>query len=254
MKSRLTITAKDLRALVDLLDPRRVGELDEEFPSSFVEELVELVPCSWASFNMVDMRHQRGSNQDIAAAEAWEISPDLVEELTELFVLGYWEEGGCSYSEDTGDRTSVLRDSDLISDRDFAKTKMGEHNRRIGVRHEVVVPLPPLGLYERRLLLSRTGGRDFSDREVMLLTLLRPHLAEIHGRHRRYRAGTQDLTPRQRETLRLVAGGLTNTQIARTLNVSDTTVRKHLENIYQRLGVGTRTAAVAKAALVIDLA
>jgi DNA-binding NarL/FixJ family response regulator len=55
------------------------------------------------------------------------------------------------------------------------------------------------------------------------------------------------LTQRQLELLRLVAEGRTNSQIARRLDISEGTVRKHLENIYQRLDVTSRTAAVLRA-------
>jgi DNA-binding CsgD family transcriptional regulator len=53
------------------------------------------------------------------------------------------------------------------------------------------------------------------------------------------------LTPREREILDLVAEGRTNAEIAERLWVSRGTVRKHLDNIYARLGVHTRTAAAA---------
>ena len=55
------------------------------------------------------------------------------------------------------------------------------------------------------------------------------------------------LTPRQNELLHLLAAGRTNTQIARQLGISEGTVRTHLENIYQKLGVSSRTAAVTRA-------
>ena len=53
------------------------------------------------------------------------------------------------------------------------------------------------------------------------------------------------LTPREREILDLVAEGRTNAEIAERLWVSPLTVRKHLENVYAKLGVHTRTAAAA---------
>jgi DNA-binding CsgD family transcriptional regulator len=53
------------------------------------------------------------------------------------------------------------------------------------------------------------------------------------------------LTPREREILDLVAEGRTNAEIAERLWVSRGTVRKHLDNIYAKLGVHTRTAAAA---------
>lgn len=77
--------------------------------------------------------------------------------------------------------------------------------------------------------------------------LLRPHIVEIGRAHERRRAGVPDLTSRQLQLLRLVADGHSNTQIAHRLFVAEGTVRKHLENIYERLGVTSRTAAVATA-------
>jgi DNA-binding CsgD family transcriptional regulator len=53
------------------------------------------------------------------------------------------------------------------------------------------------------------------------------------------------LTAREREILDLVAEGKTNAEIAEHLWVSPLTVRKHLENVYAKLGVHTRTAAAA---------
>jgi DNA-binding CsgD family transcriptional regulator len=53
------------------------------------------------------------------------------------------------------------------------------------------------------------------------------------------------LSPREREILELVAQGLTNAQVARMLWISPGTVRKHLENAYEKLDVHTRTGAVA---------
>jgi DNA-binding CsgD family transcriptional regulator len=55
------------------------------------------------------------------------------------------------------------------------------------------------------------------------------------------------LTARQRELLQLVAAGHDNTATARRLALSPGTVRNHLENAYARLGVTSRTAAVARA-------
>ena len=53
-----------------------------------------------------------------------------------------------------------------------------------------------------------------------------------------------DLTNREVEVLRVLARGLTRREIARTLYISESTVRHHLEHIYDKIGVTTRTAAV----------
>jgi DNA-binding CsgD family transcriptional regulator len=257
LRDRLTVTAKDLRSLVWLLDPERHDGQGDLVPQSFLYELGALIPCSVASFCLIDARHRRDQVQDcnVGGQDPGQVMPAAVEEeLDELFWSAYWAEGGCSYVERTGDRDRVLRNSDLHSRREFSRTPMGEYCRRLGIRHELMVSLPRAGVWERRLLLFRTDGRDFSEREVLLMTLLRPTLLTIHHRHQRRRRGTPELTPRQWEILRLVAAGCTNTDIARTLRVSQATVRKHLENLYGRLDVGTRTAALAKVGPLLEIA
>jgi DNA-binding CsgD family transcriptional regulator len=58
------------------------------------------------------------------------------------------------------------------------------------------------------------------------------------------------LTAREREVLDWLAAGKTNRDIAAILGRSTRTVEKHLERIYQKLGVETRTAAVMRSRLI----
>ena len=55
------------------------------------------------------------------------------------------------------------------------------------------------------------------------------------------------LSIREQEVLTLVAGGLSNKQIASRLDLSERTVQNHIANIFRRLGVSSRTEAVMKA-------
>ncbi|MFE6305153.1 response regulator [Nocardiopsis sp. NPDC057823] len=55
------------------------------------------------------------------------------------------------------------------------------------------------------------------------------------------------LSPREVEVLRLAAEGATNAAIGRALHISPTTVKTHLMRVYEKLGVGDRTAAVSRA-------
>ncbi|GAA2269063.1 response regulator transcription factor [Nonomuraea roseoviolacea subsp. roseoviolacea] len=63
----------------------------------------------------------------------------------------------------------------------------------------------------------------------------------------RVRAPDTTLTPRELEVLGHVAAGLANRQIGREMFLSETTVKTHLVHIYAKLGVDSRTAAVAAA-------
>lgn len=55
------------------------------------------------------------------------------------------------------------------------------------------------------------------------------------------------LSTREREVLQLVSAGLSSPEIARRLNLSPTTVKTHLQRVYEKLGVADRAAAVAEA-------
>ena len=55
------------------------------------------------------------------------------------------------------------------------------------------------------------------------------------------------LTPRETEVIRLMAGGYSNREISQALNKSEGTIKNHVSNILQKLGVRDRTRAVLKA-------
>ena len=57
----------------------------------------------------------------------------------------------------------------------------------------------------------------------------------------------EPLTERELEVLRLLAAGLSNSQIAQKLYLSSGTVKVHLKHIYGKLDVSSRTQATARA-------
>lgn len=58
---------------------------------------------------------------------------------------------------------------------------------------------------------------------------------------------SSDLTPRETEVLKALVSGARSSQIAAQLGITERTVKSHLANIYQKLGVDSRSAAVALA-------
>lgn len=64
----------------------------------------------------------------------------------------------------------------------------------------------------------------------------------------RLRDPARTLTARETEVLRLVADGLSNRDIAARLTLTEATVKSHLVHVFTKIGVGSRTAAVARAA------
>jgi DNA-binding CsgD family transcriptional regulator len=157
-------------------------------------------------------------------------------------------------SDRTGDMRSAVKISDFYSARQWRSVGAGcGINQPLGFDSNLMLTLAPIpGPDDRpgrtmRLCFFRGPGLDFSEQDRAVLTLLRPHLQEAWHAAERRRHPVPRLTPRQWELLRLLANGSTNTQLARCLGISEGTVRSHLEAIYARLGVSSRTAAVARA-------
>lgn len=84
---------------------------------------------------------------------------------------------------------------------------------------------------------------DFTDRDRVLLGLVAPALERILS-VRPQSTLPPSLTVQERRVLLHVAEGLSNAEIAERLFVAASTVRKHLENAYRKLGVNNRLAAV----------
>jgi DNA-binding CsgD family transcriptional regulator len=76
-----------------------------------------------------------------------------------------------------------------------------------------------------------------------VVQLFRPHLIKLLA-HSNSALG---LTSREIEVLAWVAVGKTNAETGQLLSIAPGTVKKHLDHIYEKLGVGTRTEAVVAA-------
>lgn len=56
----------------------------------------------------------------------------------------------------------------------------------------------------------------------------------------------RSLSARESQVMSLIAGGHTNGEIAATLFLAEKTVKNHVRSIYSKLGVGSRSAAIAQ--------
>src|SRR5262245_25666316 len=256
LKSQWVLTDDDVRDLLGVLERSDAADDGDIFYSDVLVGLRRLIPCEDITFQLMDVREQwiRGlcvTDDGVQREES--VGTD--DEFAQLFWQEFWNDDGCAGPSLTGDYATLLRRSDFWTERDYSNTPLGSFLvNDLGVRHEVIVPLTPQGGTDRRLLLFREEGSDFTERELMMLRLVRPHLAELHARRDRELRGEPNLTPRQWEILRQVATGASNTQIARTLGLSEATVRKHLENIFLRLHVMSRTEALARVRPFLDAA
>jgi DNA-binding CsgD family transcriptional regulator len=67
---------------------------------------------------------------------------------------------------------------------------------------------------------------------------------ELKGPTRGEDAAFASLSPRERGVLRLITEGLSNAEIAERLSISEKTVRNHVSNLFDKLGVWTRAQAI----------
>ena len=253
MKSHWVLTDEDVRELLAVVERCRAAEDDDIFYADVLLGLRELVPCTYLTFQLMDVREQRFrllyvDDDGVGRQE----SVGTEDEFGHLFWQEFWNDDGCAGPLSTGDYATVVRRSDVWTERAYINTPLGSLFINRGDRHHVRVPMTPRGGTDRRLLLSREDGPDFSERELLMLRLIRPHIAELHERRDRELHGEPNLTPRQWEILRQVSTGASNSQIARTLGLSEATVRKHLENIFLRLHVLSRTEALARVRPFLD--
>jgi DNA-binding CsgD family transcriptional regulator len=253
MSTPIRASDRDLRALAAIVSQDRTDLPDEEgLPPSLLADLKDQIPCDAMAFVGFDSSQQ-------GDWFAQEISPtaddeDLDAVLDQAYWTHYWNSQFCSYPGRTGDLRSIIKITDFYSTRQWHSTGMyTDHDRLLGQEHCLMLCLPDLpgrttgpGRHVR-LYVGRGPGPDFSERDRALLILLRPHLHQAYLDAERRRHPVPRLTPRQNDLLHLVAAGHTNTQIARRLGISEGTVRTHLENIYERLQVSSRTAAVTRA-------
>ena len=142
---------------------------------------------------------------------------------------------------------SVTKPTDFMSERQWRNLPLYVECFREGPKtsHELMMCLPDGFHRQLRLLLWRNPGREFTERERFDLQLLLPHVEAAYRRGERRRLIPQ-LTFRQCQLLEWVGEGYTNQQIARRMGLAEGTVRTHLNNIYARLGVTSRTEAVMR--------
>ena len=248
MTGPVTASGQDLHALAGIIRADRGEPPAEGLAPSLLSDLLALIRSDHLVFQDVDSSRQYNWFSQFVPAEArdgW------------YYAAEYWEHywsSPASYPDRTGDLRSVTRISDFYSARQWHSTGMYyDILHPAGIEHQLTLCLPasprPIAGHGRivRVFFSRRPGRDFSERDRALLALLRPHLHQAYLDAERRRTATPQLTSRQWELLRLVAAGHTNAQIAHRVGVSEGTVRIHLQNIYTRLQVPSRTAAVTRA-------
>lgn len=142
--------------------------------------------------------------------------------------------------------------SDVLPRRAWQRSALyGEAYGRLGQQDGLGIDIA-LGADQVLTLNTTRARRGFNERERLGLDLLRPHvLQHAHRLDARSRMrevlqtpqAMSRLTAREREVLHWVADGRSNAAIALLLGIRPGTVKRHLENLYAKLGVDGRGEA-----------
>lgn len=239
LESVTAISERDAAALLDIVHDGAADVSREPFPASVLLAMARLIPSDACvgyqeadlagPFRVVELVEVVGEKVSPAAAAAYD-------------TLGWQNPLHCRLHART-DR--VLRLSDLMT-RTQRRTLAWYSLvwKPHGIDDALRLWLPAGPGRARSVYLERSG-KNYTEREVTLFALLRPHLVRFRANAdaRRRFDGHKGMTPREAEVLGWIAHGSTNNEIAGLLFISPHTVRKHVENIFEKLEVRTRTAA-----------
>jgi DNA-binding NarL/FixJ family response regulator len=98
----------------------------------------------------------------------------------------------------------------------------------------------------RHELVSAVRSAATDDGRV-ILSVSRDSLAHVHRQQAGAPSGAPSLSPRERDVLILAAQALSNAQIGHRLHLTEATVKRHLSNVFAKIGAVSRIDAVNRA-------
>jgi DNA-binding CsgD family transcriptional regulator len=228
--------------LADLDDPAG-------FPGAVLPALAAVVGCDVLTFNEIGPAPGQTRYADYPH--------NALDPATQPVFAAYVHEHPLvNHYRDTGNGEPV-KISDFLGREGLHRLGLyAEFFRPIPVEHQIAVNLPSPDGQVIGIALNR-ARTDFSEADRALLSVLRAPLIRAllrarrrnHAQHALARPasdGPAGLTDRELQVLQLAALGRTNLAIAHALGISPRTVAKHLEHIYRKLAVTSRTAAVTR--------
>jgi DNA-binding CsgD family transcriptional regulator len=238
--ARLLELVGDVCGLLDLDELRR----------GLLYALHRMLPSDWVSLNDLGP-----GPEDVVVL----IAPDASEELFEAWARNAHQNPLLERYLRTGEGRA-LRFSDVCTREHLHGLALyREVYEPMGVEHQLAFTLPGGPQRVLAVALSR-GSSDYSDAERDLADRARPFLIQAYlnaiafdaSRDRPEPEPTLEalvgagLTPREAQSLRLVALGRSNHHVAEALGISHRTVGKHLERGFRKLDVHDRSSAAAR--------
>lgn len=216
--------------------------------SNFLALIAHLVPNTYASILMAN--HESSTNllcQPLCV-------PESFTDVEKLYLS--LEQDDSTRWMMLAKQSMIVRESDLIPEAIRIETNIykkcyAPFNLHYSLQLHLVYKDTFLGVIS--LYRTRLQG-DFTDDEIFLLNAFEPHLSlrfynELYKDVKSEDTSSQNilqlidqyhLTPRESEVLELIFKELDNDQIADQLCISNFTLKKHIQNLYNKLGVSSR--------------
>lgn len=229
------MTKADLRGVIDVLRDLAADRSRDIFPRPVVDRLGDLLDAANAGY--CDLRTGDWDGYYVRTLP----EPDWFGEV--LFRWHHQDAITCTRFANSSEPVAV---SDVISRAAVDRRELYQHTLRpFGFTDSIKLFLPAAPGEARFFFFDRRRW-GLRDRDRELLVLLRPHLVAHREKWRGANRALDSLTSREREILEAMADGHTNAQIAEKLWISRHTVRSHVEHIFEKLQVKTRTEAAAQ--------
>ncbi|NLK24249.1 MAG: LuxR family transcriptional regulator [Clostridiales bacterium] len=236
------------RVLLEIYEIKNVNELAERL----LKMIRMLIPYSNGYFLVFD------KDEEINRKESSFIG--IKESIQEKYLSYFYNVDYLKYIYEFTKETETYRDTDILDDSIRKKTEfytdfLRPNNIPFGAGILLMKDEKMLGIIN--LFRSSELG-DFSDKDMYILDALKFHLANILydiiskkeektevNKVVQVMALNNDLSEREVEVIKLINEGKTNAQIAEILLISLSTVKKHVYNIYSKIGVKSRMQLVA---------
>nr|WP_302600157.1 LuxR C-terminal-related transcriptional regulator [uncultured Cellulosilyticum sp.] len=216
--------------------------------TNFLSLLSHLIPNTYASILMANLEESNNLLCDPLCV------PTSFTDVEKLY-LGLEEDDSTRWMM-LSKQSMIVRESDLIPESIRVETNIYKKcYAPFGLHYSLQLHLVYKDTFLGVISLYRTKEQgDFSDDEMFLLNAFEPHLSlrfynELFKDTKSENTTSQNildliqqyhLTPRESEVLELVFNELDNTQIAAQLCISHFTLKKHIQNLYNKLGVSSR--------------
>jgi DNA-binding CsgD family transcriptional regulator len=224
----------------DLAQCRTIG--------TFVDESLRCLEESFAgslvSFNRIDLARRTGAVAFRPYRPELDQAVDGVGRMLDEHPLHRWYTSQPDWS--------PVRISDVMPWERFRRTRLlTEVLAPVGACHMIAIMLVPPSSGQFVYFGTTRADPDFTDDELSLCRSLQPCLVALYtaltlAEQTSPPGETMTLTRRERAVLGYLADGLTAEAMARRMSTRPATVRKHLQNLYAKLGTSDRLGAVIR--------